>query len=730
MNLPLEEVSEIAPLIARRVQVLHPVADGEGGGDVDLVAEGIDPLWPLRLARGWRVCQSLHHDIGSWYWVLERSGGTLAVDVLDDPRGLGRYGYATAPMGSGDGAAAAPAARAGYLAIKRLRKGRMDPSEWRRIGLIASRDPGSFRETLRRAMGRRAAEPVASATLVGTPPSEALRRRALRSILARRMTGPVRLARVAALEAARLASRVVRPTGLEVLIVGPDGVGKSTVARRLPRATAGLFRRHTHRHFRPGVLPRPGALVGRRAPASTPDPHGRLPHGRIVSLFLLGYHWADFLVGGWLRERPVRARTGLVVVERGWWDLAVDPGRYRLTVSPRLVRALAALLPRPDLLVVLEAPSRLLIERKPELPEGELGRQATAWRRAGPSSVRRIHLDASATAHHVTEAIRSEIVDLLEARTTARLGAGWTSFPSRDSRLSLPRGPVGVARSGLLVQQPVSPRAQLAYRAGQLVARAGGFRLLPRGDAPPRAVREAVAPYVPAGGTLAVRRAERPGRFVALILRPDGRPEAVAKVALTDEGREALAGEGRALETFRPLLAPPLSAPAVVDRSDDVLVLQAVPWRPRLRPWRLPEDVAAAIGRFWRATGPAGQAAPGHGDLAPWNLLWTPSGWALVDWEEAGWEAPPFHDVFHYLVQGCALVGRPSRTAIVDGLRGRGWVGRALRAHAEGAGLPPEGAGEALAAYLRSSRAVVDPAARGVRSALRTRTELLRAVGG
>jgi hypothetical protein len=59
-------------------------------------------------------------------------------------------------------------------------------------------------------------------------------------------------------------------------------------------------------------------VLGREA-ADLTRPHAQPAHGRAASLALLAYHWADFLVGGWLQLcRSFRARTGLVVTERGW----------------------------------------------------------------------------------------------------------------------------------------------------------------------------------------------------------------------------------------------------------------------------------------------------------------------------------------------------------------------------------------------------------------------------
>jgi hypothetical protein len=51
-------------------------------------------------------------------------------------------------------------------------------------------------------------------------------------------------------------------------------------------------------------------------------------------------------------------------------------------------------------------------------------------------------------------------------------------------------------------------------------------------------------------------------------------------------------------------------------------------------------------------------------------------------------------------VQAHVLLGRPRQPTLLGGLRGRGWVGRAIRAYADGAGLAAAGAVDRFLAYL------------------------------
>jgi energy-coupling factor transporter ATP-binding protein EcfA2 len=731
--------ADLLPLLGDRVVLLHGPRRAEagpgrdlGGRDLDCAVLRLDPLWPLRLGDGWRLCQSLHYDLGGWYWVVERQGRMLSLDTIDDPTGLGRDGFPTRLLG--DAPAVAPdEVRAAYLAAKRLRKGMPAADEWARIGLLARANQEGFLEVLAAVVGRRLARPILQSALQGRAPDPGIWRRARRRQRFRRVRTPARTAAALTLGARRQLHRVAHPTGLFVLVVGPDGSGKSTLARNLPELCDEAFRRTLRYHWRPEFLPTPARLLGTGKP-NPAQPHGRPSHSRAASLLLLGYYWLDMALGGWLRVWPFRMRTGLFVNERGWWDIAVDPRRYRLSVPPWLIRALGALLPHPDLALILDSSPQVLLQRKSETSEGELQRQLSVWRDGLPHRIRTVHLDASRPLGEVQQTARDTVLGLLEARATARLGAGWAAPPpGRSGRWLLPRAPRRTARAGLAVYQPVTTRGLLGWEAARLLSSFGGFRLLPRGAGPPREVRQALARHLPSRGTLAVARTTHPGRYIALLLDAAGTCRGVAKVSTDAEGGRALDREAAAIASLGRLLQPPVMPPTVVAHEPGMLLMEPVPWRPRLRPWWLDEEVARVLGGLFRAgaAGGAASAGPAHGDCAPWNLLWTGRGWVLIDWEDAAPDAPAFLDLFHYIVQAHAILERPSWRAVLDGVGdGRGWVGRAVRAYAEGAGLAVADAPGRLATYLRDVEERLLPLAPGEHDGTPARQRLLRRLGG
>ena len=442
------------------------------------------------------------------------------------------------------------------------------------------------------------------------------------------------------------------------------------------------------------------------------DPHGRPPHGSGLSVVALGYYWLDFVLGGLLRVGPTRSRSGLVIIERGWWDVAVDPRRYRMRVPPALIRVLGHLLPRPDLMLVLRAPESVLASRKGEISDEEARRQNAAWRTVS-QRVERAYIDASASIDEVVAQARDAIFERLSDRAVRRLGSGWAGMPPGAHRWVLPKGPRTAAAEGLAIYQPVTARGRVGWELARLGARAGAFRLSPLGGA---------SSVGPRGGG--------PVRSAASDAGDDAREPSAPPRRRRDRRtrRDACDREGccRRRGTLQPSCRGDL-----VDASRLVPIAtgsrptahRAGRRRPRPRgrpvaaqeaPVGAPDPRRRACGELFRHTASSGgERGAAHGDLAPWNVLLMDDGWTLVDWENASDDAPPFTDVLHYLVQAHALLGRPSRRDLIASVAtGRGSGGAAIRVYGLAAGVSAGVALDVFHEYLerRSPRSTRIPA--------------------
>jgi len=175
----------------------------------------------------------------------------------------------------------------------------------------------------------------------------------------------------------RLTGRFFLPPGATLVLLGPDGSGKSSVAKRLLDELHGTFYKDKslHIHWKPAVF-----LRKRRAERPpTTDPHGQKPRGWFASQLALLYHWSEYFAGSITQFLPVLFRCGMVLIERHHYDFEIDPRRYRLQRPGWLVRLAFGCLPKPDLVFVLDAPPEVLQSRKPEVTPEECRRQREAY---------------------------------------------------------------------------------------------------------------------------------------------------------------------------------------------------------------------------------------------------------------------------------------------------------------------------------------------------------------
>jgi thymidylate kinase len=158
-----------------------------------------------------------------------------------------------------------------------------------------------------------------------------------------------------------------------VVLVGPDGVGKTTVARALTAAYAGPT---AYFHFLP--------VVGRTLPShpgedgTRPPPPGEAG-ARVLGWVRLLRNLARCLAGYFATVRPACRRGALVVGDRWIYGYLVQPQALRFYGPHWVAEAAIRLVPPPDLVVNLSAPAETVLDRKQELTPKQVAAELTAW---------------------------------------------------------------------------------------------------------------------------------------------------------------------------------------------------------------------------------------------------------------------------------------------------------------------------------------------------------------
>lgn len=163
--------------------------------------------------------------------------------------------------------------------------------------------------------------------------------------------------------------------GLWVVLLGPDGAGKSSVIAELGDGVAAGFAGCDSYHLRALRL-----RVWRGSKANR-DPHGQAARGTLVTVLKLACLFVLNWLGYFAVILPGLARGRLVLFDRYFPDCLVDMRRYRIPASCRwLAELVAKYVPQPDLCLVLDAPAHVLRSRKQEVTEMETARQCREYR--------------------------------------------------------------------------------------------------------------------------------------------------------------------------------------------------------------------------------------------------------------------------------------------------------------------------------------------------------------
>ena len=258
---------------------------------------------------------------------------------------------------------------AAYLARSIARRS-LDSNRIRALSAGFNEDPGRCRNELARFWPVDSVQLIAASAASGDwsqvlRASTRLRRLLHWQVFAR--AWPYYLRWLLAKNKARL-MRLLRPQGVHLVLLGPDGAGKSSVERELKSALSSVFPRIECYGFVPAWIQ--NLLHGADRPTDTP--HLLEERSPLFSVARALLYWLPANLLGYIGVRLQLSRGALIINDRHFVDALVDQKRYRFGGPVWLLKRVWAMIPKPDVVILLDASPDVLYARKQELPLEEL----------------------------------------------------------------------------------------------------------------------------------------------------------------------------------------------------------------------------------------------------------------------------------------------------------------------------------------------------------------------
>ena len=207
--------------------------------------------------------------------------------------------------------------------------------------------------------------------------------------------------------------------GISMAIIGPDGVGKTTISQELKENLDNLFFRRIyqyHGHF--GFFPELGKiyrwLLGKREKNKEEFPRKENKISSLRALLSLFYYGLEhFLAWPWIVY--LKSRSSLVIFDRFFYDFITLNTGSKIVFD--LFWTISRLIHRPDLVFILQAKPETIFSRKKELSLEEIKRQGRVFKDKRISDLTSvIFIDGEISSEQVLVEIKKEILKKISER--------------------------------------------------------------------------------------------------------------------------------------------------------------------------------------------------------------------------------------------------------------------------------------------------------------------------
>jgi hypothetical protein len=163
-----------------------------------------------------------------------------------------------------------------------------------------------------------------------------------------------------------------------IVLVGPDGSGKTTLIDKIKKDSNLVFRSNSNRfkvfHHRPHVLPNISQIFKKELNQKEEynlnfNPHSDRQSNSIISFFKILYYTTDYFLGYFIKQISLQRENKFIIYDRYYYDFIVDQKRSALYVNRNLAIWLYNLfIPKPNKIFFIKVDAQSAHDRKKELP--------------------------------------------------------------------------------------------------------------------------------------------------------------------------------------------------------------------------------------------------------------------------------------------------------------------------------------------------------------------------